>query len=830
MTTQPESTDEATNEAGYPLSGIRVVDLSSGIGGAYCSKVLADGGADVIKIESPTGDPLRRRAIGTTEQVPGTDSPLFQYLAASKRSVVADLQQASDRDLLDRLLGRADAIIWAKDNAFRDEPDLHAERLAERFPPAVVVAITPFGLDGPWADRPSTAGTLEAWSGGPGGRGDPERAPVVAGGEQAEWMAGMFAAVGALASLFRARTDGVGDLLDVAELDALVMTQSMYPVTWNSIAGYPWRSERAKNVPDVHAAKDGYVGFMCVTGQHWLDFCVLAQHPEWMDDPELGLSINRHKRRTELNSAINEWCAEHTVQEILELADLLKVPATAVGDGATVPHFDQFQECEFFVKNPGGGFLQPDVPYTLSGGASRRPFGAPPRLGEHTERIRALVESEPAPAGVQAVPPDHRFSFEGVRIADFTAFWAGPIIGSFMGMCGADVIHVESHERPDAMRFSGVRNPGEHWWEWGPLYQGVNTNKRDLTLNFTTERGRELALELVSSCDVVVENYRPAVMEGWGLDYESLRSVRPDLIFVRAPAYGTRGPWRNRGGYAQTMEHVSGMAHLTGFPDDLPQCINGPCDPVAGTHATIALLLAMFHRQRTGDGCLVEVAMVGGALNVAAEIVIEHSANGQLLNRIGNRSRTAAPQGFYLSSDTDADGRQDSWVAISVATDEQWRAFCAVIGSTALSGNEQLNTHAGRQLAHDAIDAIVSAWCAHHDSAYILAALDEAGVPNARVLLPHEAGDLEQLNHRGYFEDVVHPELGAIRATGYPVRFSRGPEVMNRTAAPCLGQHNHEILTELLGLSDAEVEALESEQIIGTAPASVSHIVSVQAP
>jgi crotonobetainyl-CoA:carnitine CoA-transferase CaiB-like acyl-CoA transferase len=360
------------------------------------------------------------------------------------------------------------------------------------------------------------------------------------------------------------------------------------------------------------------------------------------------------------------------------------------------------------------------------------------------------------------------------------------------------------------MRMSQVREPGPAWWEWGPLYQGANTNKLGVGVDLTKTEGVEVAKQIVAKCDIVIENYRPSVMDGFGLDYEALRQGRADLIMVRAPAYGTKGPWRERGGYAQSMEQLSGMAYLTGFPDDTPQCVNGPCDPVAGMHAAIALLLALHYRARTGEGMEVSVAMIGGALNVAAEVVIEYSAHGQLLQRQGNRSRYAAPQGFYRTGDTDLAGADaDLWVCISVANDQQWIALCdALVGSGLHARRDEFGTVAERRAAHDEIDELITRWCAGRHRDEIVDLLVTADVPVAPVLMPHQADQVEQLQARGFFEQLEHPLLGLVRYSGHPARFSGGPSVLNRTPAPLLGEHNHMVLGDIVGMSSEAIAEL----------------------
>ncbi|MGH7805701.1 MAG: CoA transferase, partial [Candidatus Binatia bacterium] len=214
-------------------------------------------------------------------------------------------------------------------------------------------------------------------------------------------------------------------------------------------------------------------------------------------------------------------------------------------------------------------------------------------------------------------------------------------------------------------------------------------------------------------------------------------------------------------------------------------------------------------------GMLVEVAMVGGALNLAAEQVIENSAYGALLERRGNRGPVSAPQGLYLAADVDAAGKQDRWVAIAVETDAQWQALREVVGVPAWAADPALDSIGGRRAAHDTIDRELASWCATLDADAIVSGLWSAGVPVAKVIMPHEQKDLPQIVSRRFFEPLRHPVTGEYLQTGYPVRFSSGPERLQRAPAPCLGQHNREILVDLLGVSEAELAELEASGVIG---------------
>ncbi|MEB3070271.1 CaiB/BaiF CoA transferase family protein [[Mycobacterium] vasticus] len=804
-----------------PLDGLFVVDLSAGIAGGYATKLLADAGAEVLKVEPDSGDPLRRWSVGGGRQ-DGDDGALFQFLAASKRSAVVDLDYPADREFLRSLVMAADAVVWSPDGVAGVTAEFQPTALAEIAPHAPIVSITPFGLNGPWSQRCASDATLQALSGGLGVRGTPSRAPVLVGGRPSEWITGMFAAFGLLASRYRSERTGVGELVDISALEAMTLSSTPYAFSYNEIAGRPWRTERTANLPDIHATADGFVGFMVVTGQQWLDFATMVGRDDWAEDASLGLLVNRRARAEELLAHIDSWTRERTTAEIVEFAGLLRIPVAEVGDGQSVPTLEHFAEQGFYRRDPSGSFLQPEVPYRLGGRAQQRLPEPAPVLGEATYHyLDRIANGELPPKTAPATTSDGGLPFEGLRVADFTAFWAGPIAGQCLAMLGADVIHVESTQRPDGMRFNTVKLlHDDDWWEWAPLFAGPNTNKRDVTVDMSVESGRDLARRLIARCDVVVENYSPRVFDQWGFDEASLLELRPDLVVVRMPAFGLTGPSRERVGFAQTMEQLSGLAFVTGYEDGPPETPNGICDPIAGVHAAIAVLLGLEHRRRTGSGLQIESIMIGGALNVAAEQVIEYSAYGNLVQRQGNRSPWAAPQGVYLAADVGVDGSRDSWVVIAAESDAQWRALLTVVGAPAEAGINWLDSDAAsRSRVHDLLDQHLADWCAVRSADEIVNKLWLRGVPAAPVLLPHELDRVDQFAAREFIEEVAHPITGTNRHIGFPARFSAGPRRIHRHPAPTLGQHNRDVLCGLLGLSDDDYAKLVDTAVVGARPA-----------
>ena len=395
---------------------------------------------------------------------------------------------------------------------------------------------------------------------------------------------------------------------------------------------------------------------------------------------------------------------------------------------------------------------------------------------------------------------------------DMTAFWAGPVVGHTLALLGAEVIHLESPGRPDGVRYvGGVPQTEDHYLERSPIFAALNTNKKSLAIDLSDERGVEVLRRFVATCDVVVENYTPRVLDQLGLDHDTLQSIRSDLITVRMPGFGLDGPWRDKAAFAFVIEDASGLTWLSGHPDVPPIEPYSLGDPNAGLHALFGLQLALEHRDRTGEGGLVETAMVDAALNIAAEQVIEHSAYGALLGRAGNRGPRAAPQNLYQVAGVNDYGFEDCWVAIAVETDDQWHALRHALGDPQWAADPALTTEAGRRRAHDVIDENLQVWCRDRSADEVVDLLWRAGVPVATVVEPHHQAGLGPFRHRGFFEELDHPVIGRSRYSTLPMRFSDGPERLHRRHAPLLGEHTAELLAAV-GLTRAETRRPRSRR------------------
>ena len=467
---------------------------------------------------------------------------------------------------------------------------------------------------------------------------------------------------------------------------------------------------------------------------------------------------------------------------------------TAIGNGETLRTMDHFEVRGSFVDHPSG-FRAPGPPWRMSE-TPPLPAALPPRLGDEAP----TWPNRESHSGAAGLP------LAGVTIVDLTAFWAGPAATHLLAMLGADVIKIESVQRPDGMRFAGgFRADVERWWEYSWVFHGVNSGKESITLDLESDSGRELLGRLVADADVVVENFTPRVMENFGLGYDVLKGFNERIIEVRMPGFGLDGPWRDRVGFAMTMEQLAGLAWITGYPDGLPTAPRGACDPLAGVHAAFLTVAALEHRGRTGLGQLVEVPMIDVVLNASALQVIERDVAGITLTRRGNRGHEFAVQNVYACAG------EEQWIAVSVRHNDDWQALKTVLGQPNWAAALDYSTESA-----DTIDAHLAQWFAGRPLNETVETLLAAGIPAAPVVQPPDVIDNPALRARGFFQTVEHPLCG-------PLPYPRPPMTGDfvRSPAPLLGQHNGEILGGALGLNAQELERLESEAVIGTWPSGL---------
>ena len=413
---------------------------------------------------------------------------------------------------------------------------------------------------------------------------------------------------------------------------------------------------------------------------------------------------------------------------------------------------------------------------------------------------------------------------EGIRGVVLTQAWAGTYCTELLAMAGADVIQLEVRKRPDSWRGTysapmaaavGEVETAEHAWNVNGLFNSVNLGKRSFTVDLSQPEGLEIFRALVPYADVIAENFSPRVMGNLGLGYEELKAIKPDVIVASLSAYGHDGPWANIPGIGGTIEPTSGMSALLGYEDGQP-LNSGQMypDAVAGLYGFAAIMTALHHRDRTGEGQYIDLSMQEANLANVGDAALQYSMTGEQRGRLGNRHLTFAPHGVYRTL-ASADGAA-RWVAIAAEDEAQWEALCALAGR-GWESDPRFVDNAARKAHEDELDAVIAAWTATEERDSLAERLGGAGVVAAAVLDSLEVSADPVLRRRGVIVELEHPEAGRWPQVGAPFHFSRTPVRVERPA-PAQGQHSFEVFSEFLGMSRERYEELVAKNVTGEGP------------
>ncbi len=778
-----------TASAPPPLADVVVLELATGVAGPYCGRLLADLGAQVVKAEPPEGDPARAEL----PLIEG-ESAFFAWLAAGKLSAALAL----DDPRIERLAARADIVIHSERGEAADRLEARLTAASER---AVVLSLSPYGRSGERADWRATSFTEYATGGYHYFAGDPEREPLALPGHQVAFHAGAHGAVAVLAGLHHARERGRGQRIEVSHQEAILNDHAWLTTIWTH--------------QGVIQSRTGSIFVPCADGFVFLfnlapypNLFILMERFDLLEDESLQQPLVWTERFGEVLEALGAWAKTRTKQEIYHAAQELRIAVTPVNTMADVAASRQLAARDWFGTLPLGGrdLLAPGLPWKLSD-AAPAPAATAPAPGEHTE---AVLAPDFAWANADVTPPPQAAAaatgegpLAGLRFIEVTANWAGPIAGRHFADLGADVIKVELHTKPATRTLAWV--PADIWpdhYHRAGYFNKLNRNKRAVCLNLATEEGRAVLFELVKRADGLIENNAARVMTQLGVGWDVLREVNPGLVMCSMAGFGATGPERNYSAYGSNIEAMSGLASVLGYgPGEYYGTGSYYADPVTGNHGAVAMLAALHGRRASGRGRWIDVSLFEAVLPYFAQELLTYAVTGEAPEPIGNASPVHAPQGVYPCAG------EDHWLALTVRDERDFAALASVIGQPELAADPALATVEGRREAAAAIDAAIAAWSREQTVTGAAAALQEAGVPAAPVMPNWMVVSDNHLNDRGYFMPVRHPVAGTHVFPGFPWRFAETPGAIAR-AAPLFAQHNREVFAGLLGMSDAEIEAL----------------------
>ncbi len=802
----------------------------------FCAKVLAELGADVIKVEPPDGDSARRRGPFPDGVSHPERSGLFLFANLGKRGITLDTASDAGVIQLHRLLETADVFVENQPYGVLDRVGVSDKQLAERHPHLITVSISPYGRTGDYREYAGYDLQVNALSGMSFGTGHTHREPLTTPDQQAGFLAGVggaYAAIVALLARDDTEADGRGDAgqyIDVADsgIIATLLTGYHLPTfIYRGIAGSRSGNRmRLGLFPNcVLPCRDGYVCIDAPQMEQYQRFLNLLGNPDWTEDPryrDRRAMSDRYPEEAE--SLIAPWFMEHDKDEILQLCLENRIPCAPVltmDEVLESPHLLARRWFREIDHTRFGTLKYPGPPVRLHG-SPLKVSGPAPTLGQHNDEVLddlAALSPDPLPSrerGMTAKPP---MALQDVRIVDLGSAWAGPMAGQLLADMGAEVIKVESRARMDGMRL-GRPMVGEDlaggdrglWPELQPVFHGLNRNKLSVTLNLRTDEGRAILHRLASVSDVVLSNFSPGVLQRLSMDYDSLSRVKPDIIVAAMPAFGDTGPLSDMVAYAPIIQAMSGMMSLVGYPLEEGEPLVGELqaawsDTVAALCAALGVVAALRHRNRTGCGQYVEATHLEGTAALLGVPMLQYQMTGNVPTPLGNDDPDFAPHNNYPCAG------EDAWVSIAVSTDTEWRALTDVLGDGGLTRDARFCDSASRWQNRRALDGIVAEWTRAKRPDEATRLLQSAGVAAMPVMNIADQFADPHLNARETYVEIDHPHVGAEMLYGVPWLFSGTPGSV-RAPAPLLGQHNEYVLTELLGMDDAKVRRLSDEQVV----------------
>ena len=793
---------------GLPLTGFRIIDLTVDRG-ELCGRLLADMGAEVVKVEPPGGSPARSLAPRHG------DLGLFWAMRnAGKLGVVLDLEGSDGVDKLHQLLSVSDAVVLSGPPT---NPVLVPDQLAACHPHLVVTAITPYGLTGPWRDRVATDTVLAATGTISYKAGLPTKDPLSPPASFVDDGTSVTFAFATLCALWQRERTGAGQVLDcsVNEAMANMGDWTMPGVVARVLAGEDGVRELRNGAGPVWPSfrcADGFVRVVILSPRQWRAMRAWLGEPEYLQDPDLDTFPARLAiSDAVINPLIEALFADRTMDELSTEAQQRGIVCTPLALPADVLRNEHFKARGSLTEVDLGNGVRGPIPsgFVEIDGERAGPKAGPPSVGQHTLDVFAAIgDPRPSPSSI----PAPSLPLAGLRVADFGHGGVGVEIGRMFSEYGADVIKIESRSYPDFIRVATGA-------EMSPSFASSSRSKRAFGANAKTPEGKKVLLDLLAQCDVVIENNSTGVMAELGLDYETVRKVNPGIVYVSSQLMGSRGPWADFRGYGPSTRAAGGIEMLWNY-DDQDEPAGGMSifpDHLCGRVGAFSALAGLLGRQRgDGTGVHVEMAQVEVTVGIVGDLLTKEALEPGSVKATGNRNARGVPWGLFRCAG------DEQWVAITCRDDRDWAALVEVIGSPDWATAPDLASAAGREARIDDVEDGLRAWTATVGREDVVARCQAAGIPAGEMLTSIESVEHEQFLARGFRVEIEQPgNLVPKLVLDGPGFYGSGmlPPVI--TPAPLVGEHTREICRDLLGMADDDIERLISSGALEVTPPAV---------
>jgi benzylsuccinate CoA-transferase BbsF subunit/naphthyl-2-methylsuccinate CoA transferase subunit len=793
------------------LSGLRIVDLSRWVAGEYATKMFADFGADVVKVERPgVGSLTRGWGPFRDDAVDREASALFLHLNTNKRSIVIDLATTAGRESLLDLVATADAVIESFRPGQLERLRLSPDELFAVNPRLVLTRISAFGQTGPYRDYEATGLVLQAMGGPMHATGDAQREPLRKPGVMEQYTIGRTAAEATLAGLRNAEVNSRGCVVDVSGQEVLLSSadrRASYLLSASYSGIDAPRGTRSAHrgrttFTGPFRAKDGYVMVYVTNQSFWNRFVNLvgAEAPEFRAQflDRTDVATDRH----EFIAFVTDWFARRPKQQIMEEGMAARIPLTAVLEIDELLDHPHFRARAAFasVQHPvAGRLVYPGAPWRMAGGFALR--SAAPLLDEHGDALRTELAARRHATKPAAAPRTQPLvaPLEGIRVVDLTVVWAGPGATALLGDLGAEVIRIEANNRMSRQVSAALtkeiaatlgyhaatypdRDPGPRPYDRSALFNWHARNKLSACMNLDSPEGRRAARELIAISDVFVENNSNGTMEKLGLGHAELLELNPRLIVARMPPMGMSGPMSDYLGYGPNFNSLVGIAAMDGYEGETPDTAgeNYHMDEATPAGLAFAVLAALRRRESTGSGGLIEFAQSENVIHDIGEYLLAQQLTGRNPAVLGN-SDPHLRQGVYPAAG------DDRWVAISLRTDAESDRLSAL-------------------MAADGCHRIAD-WTRSRKASELVEYLQSAGIPAGEVLSEGQVLDDPHLAAREWFQVHSHPAVGTHRYPGHPWR-AQGMALRFGRALPGFGADNAYVYKTLLQYDDETYDDL----------------------